>query len=76
MLLLQKVLARKAVSVQQNPVTKNLSTKDATIGANVVWIHKGKTPYEATIVGIHADKGRLYISGLSLKSNTLEVMLT
>ena len=39
----------------------SLSTKDATIGANVVWIHKGKTPYEATIVGIHADKGRLYI---------------
>ncbi len=34
-----------------------LSKKDATIDAKVIWMHKGKTPYEATIVGIHTDKG-------------------
>ena len=31
--------------------------KDATIDADGIWMHKGKTPYKATIVGIHTDKG-------------------
>ena len=35
-----------------------LSKKDATIDAKVIWMYKGKTPYEATIVGIHTDKGK------------------
>ena len=35
-----------------------LSKKDATIDASVIWMHKGKTPYEATIVGIRTDKGK------------------
>ena len=35
-----------------------LSKKDATINAEVLWMYKGKTPYEATIVGIQTDTGR------------------
>ena len=35
-----------------------LSKKDATIDTDVIWMYKGKTPYEATIVGIHTDKGK------------------
>ena len=35
-----------------------LSKKDATIDASVIWMHKGKIPYEAMTVGIHTDKGK------------------
>ena len=32
-------------------------SKDTTINADDIWMYKGKTPYEATTVGIHTDKG-------------------
>ena len=35
-----------------------LSKKDVTMDTDVIWMYKGKTPYEATIVGIHTNKGK------------------
>lgn len=33
-----------------------LAKEEAVIDQEVVWLHKGKTPYKATIVGSHTGK--------------------
>ena len=55
-----------------------LPKKDATIDTDVIWMHKGKTPYEAIIVGILTDKGNyictysyLYIRIITLTDGSL-----
>ena len=55
-----------------------LAKKDATIDTDVIWMHKGKTPYQATIVGIHTDKGNyictysyLYIRVITLRGHSV-----
>ena len=38
-----------------------LSKKEALIDTEVIWMYKKRTPYKATIVGIHVNTGMLEI---------------